>query len=63
MCGATSSAANGRSDTSAADLRAAVTSKGGTTAAATGSLDNDGAMDAIVRAITAARDRGRELGG
>ncbi len=43
-------------------LRAAVTSKGGTTAAATGSLDSDGVMDAFVRAITAARDRGRELG-
>jgi len=50
-------------DTSAAGLRAAVTSKGGTTAAATGSLDDDKVMDAVVRAITAARDRGRELGG
>jgi len=48
--------------TDAAGLRAAVTSKGGTTAAATGSLDDDGVMDAFVRAITAARDRGRELG-
>ena len=44
------------------DLRAAVTSKGGTTFAATQSLDASGAMDAIVRAIIAARDRGRELG-
>lgn len=48
--------------TSAAGLRAAVTSKGGTTAAATGSLDTDGVMDAVVRAVKAARDRGRELG-
>lgn len=45
----------------AAALRVAVTSKGGTTAAATGSLDESGVMEAFVRAITAARDRGREL--
>jgi pyrroline-5-carboxylate reductase len=43
------------------DLRAAVTSRGGTTAAATAVLDAAGAMDTIVRALTAARDRGREL--
>jgi pyrroline-5-carboxylate reductase len=42
-------------------LRAAVTSKGGTTAAAMSVLDGEGVMDAFVRAITAARDRGREL--
>lgn len=43
-------------------LRAAVTSKGGTTAAATGVLDEAGVQDAIVRAIHAARHRGAELG-
>lgn len=45
-----------------AALRAAVTSRGGTTAAALGSLERDGVVEAWVRAITAARDRGRELG-
>lgn len=49
-------------ESSAANLRAAVTSKGGTTAAATGSLDSDGVMDAVVRAVVAARDRGQQLG-
>lgn len=47
---------------SAGEWRGAVTSKGGTTAAACESLDRDGAMEAMVRAIVAARDRGRELG-
>jgi pyrroline-5-carboxylate reductase len=42
-------------------LRAAVTSKGGTTEAAARVLDSRGVMDAIVAALTAARDRGREL--
>jgi pyrroline-5-carboxylate reductase len=46
-----------------ATLRAAVTSKGGTTAAATKVLDDSGVKESIVRAIRAARDRGRELGG
>ncbi len=46
-----------------AALRAAVTSKGGTTAAATRVLDDRGVMAAIEQAIVAARDRGRELGG
>jgi pyrroline-5-carboxylate reductase len=45
-----------------ATLRAAVTSKGGTTAAATKVLDDTGVMEAFVRAIRAARDRGREMG-
>ncbi len=45
------------------ELRARVTSKGGTTAAATGVLDEAGLTEIVVRAITAARDRGRELGG
>jgi pyrroline-5-carboxylate reductase len=44
-------------------LRAAVTSKGGTTAAATAVLDEAQVMDAFIRAIRAARDRGLELGG
>lgn len=43
------------------ELRSAVTSKGGTTAAAVAVLEAQGVMDSIVRAITAARDRGREL--
>jgi pyrroline-5-carboxylate reductase len=42
-------------------LRAAVTSKGGTTAAATAVLDEAKVMDALIRAMEAARDRGREL--
>jgi pyrroline-5-carboxylate reductase len=42
-------------------LRAAVTSKGGTTEAAVGELDRSRVMDAVVRAIAAGRDRGREL--
>jgi pyrroline-5-carboxylate reductase len=44
-----------------ATLRAAVTSKGGTTAAATQVLDAAEVMQTFVKAITAARDRGREL--
>jgi pyrroline-5-carboxylate reductase len=43
-------------------LRAAVTSKGGTTAAALTVLEAAGVNPAIRRAITAARDRGAELG-
>lgn len=50
-------------DQSAADLRSAVTSRGGTTEAACRVLDDARMMDAFVRALTAARDRGRELGG
>lgn len=45
-----------------AGLREAVTSKGGTTAAAMDVLDKAGAMETWVKAIVAARDRGRELG-
>lgn len=44
------------------ELRARVTSKGGTTAAGTGTLDQACVMDAIQRAVVAARDRGEELG-
>ncbi len=42
-------------------LRAAVTSKGGTTAAATARLDSSGVPASIVKAIEAACERGREL--
>jgi pyrroline-5-carboxylate reductase len=42
-------------------LRANVTSKGGTTAAATAVLDERAVMEAMERAIEAARDRGAEL--
>jgi pyrroline-5-carboxylate reductase len=44
-----------------ATLRAAVTSKGGTTAAALSVLDAAEVMEAFARAVRAARDRGREL--
>lgn len=44
-------------------LRAQVTSKGGTTAAATRVLDEAQIGDVFLRAITAARDRGREIQG
>jgi pyrroline-5-carboxylate reductase len=48
---------------SAADLRAAVTSKGGTTAAALSVLEERGFVDAMREALAAAERRGRELGG
>lgn len=43
------------------DLRARVTSKGGTTAAALDVMNAAGLEDTVVRAILAARDRGAEL--
>ena len=43
-------------------LRERVTSKGGTTEAALASMAKDRVKDAIIRAIKAANDRGRELG-
>lgn len=46
-----------------AEMRAAVTSRGGTTAAAVGVLDGAQVMEAFSQAIVAARDRGRELSG
>jgi len=49
------------SDQTPEQLRAAVTSKGGTTEAAIQILGNAGVADAIVHAIVAARDRGAEL--
>lgn len=45
------------------ELRGAVTSKGGTTAAGIGTLEAGGFRELVARAVTAARDRGRELGG
>lgn len=45
-----------------ADLRARVTSKGGTTAAALAAFEEAGFPDIVGRAMTAARDRARELG-
>jgi pyrroline-5-carboxylate reductase len=48
---------------SAGELRAAVTSEGGTTQAAMSAMEEAGVMGAIERAVVAARDRGRELGG
>ncbi|MBC8310634.1 MAG: pyrroline-5-carboxylate reductase [Phycisphaerales bacterium] len=47
---------------SAGELREAVTSKGGTTAAALDVMNTRNVPDAISDAIVAARDRGRELG-
>ncbi|MCA9272318.1 MAG: pyrroline-5-carboxylate reductase [Phycisphaerales bacterium] len=49
-------------DASAAELRRRVTSKKGTTQAATDTFDTLGVMHAIARGIVAARDRGIELG-
>lgn len=45
-----------------ASLRAAVTSRGGTTAAALASMEADGVDGSLRRAIRAAESRGRELG-
>jgi pyrroline-5-carboxylate reductase len=44
-------------------LREAVTSPGGTTAAAVAALESHGLRTAFAAAVAAARDRGRELGG
>ena len=46
----------------AGELRAAVTSKGGTTAAALAQFESGDLKGVVRRAVTAARDRGRELG-
>ncbi len=51
-----------RSEDSPAVLRQKVTSKGGTTEAALASLAASGWHDALVAAVKAAEDRGRELG-
>jgi pyrroline-5-carboxylate reductase len=47
---------------SPADLRAAVTSPGGTTAAAIRVLEDGDLRGLVLKALTAARDRGVELG-
>ncbi|MEO1512658.1 MAG: pyrroline-5-carboxylate reductase dimerization domain-containing protein, partial [Planctomycetota bacterium] len=49
------------SDRSAAELRDAVTSRKGTTAAALDVFEAGGFRELVERAMTAARDRGREL--
>ena len=51
-----------RDDRGACELRKAVTSKGGTTAAALQVMEMQGVPSAIAEAVVAARDRGRELG-
>lgn len=51
----------GESQRTAAELRAAVTSKGGTTAAAIGVMDAKGVMETMAEAIAAATRRGAEL--
>ncbi|MGV9746943.1 pyrroline-5-carboxylate reductase [Rhodococcus zopfii] len=51
-----------RSGENAADLRAAVTSPGGTTAAAVRELERVGIRHAFYEALTAARNRSAELG-
>jgi pyrroline-5-carboxylate reductase len=49
------------SSQSAADLRAAVTSPGGTTAAALSVFERNGFVEMVIDALTAARDRGAQL--
>ena len=58
--GAAQLAANAKEPVSV--LRERVTSKGGTTYAALTSMEESGVKDAIVRAVKAAAQRGRELG-
>ncbi len=60
LCG--SGALLSASRSSPEELRSAVTSKGGTTFAATSVLEAGQAKDLLVRAMVAARDRGQELG-
>jgi pyrroline-5-carboxylate reductase len=49
-------------DRPADELRRAVTSKGGTTAAAIEAFETGGLRELVARAVEAARDRGREMG-
>ena len=60
VAGATALAANSEEDVSV--LKQRVTSKGGTTEAALGSLEADKVKAAFLRAIEAANTRGKELG-
>ncbi len=60
FAGATELAA--RSNDPVSELRERVTSKGGTTFAALASMEASGVRHAIVRALHAAADRGKELG-
>lgn len=50
------------SEASPEELRAAVTSRGGTTEAALRALAEGGFAESVITAVAAARDRGRELG-
>jgi pyrroline-5-carboxylate reductase len=52
-----------RAESSPAQLRAEVTSKGGTTAAATAVMDGAGFTEIMQRAIAAGTERSRELRG
>jgi len=52
-----------KSDKSPVELRVMVTSKGGTTAAALEVLDSGDFSNLVIRAVKAAYDRSRELGG
>jgi pyrroline-5-carboxylate reductase len=57
-----SAAAAGRPDTTAAELRALVTSPGGTTAAGLRELERSGVRAAIAAAVDAAKTRSEQLG-
>jgi pyrroline-5-carboxylate reductase len=61
IIGAASMMGEPMANQSPAELREAVTSKGGTTAAAAEVLDKLHVHDAVVQAMLAARNRGREL--
>jgi pyrroline-5-carboxylate reductase len=55
-------AAAGRPDTTAAELRALVTSPGGTTAAGLRELERGGVRAAVTAAVDAAKTRSEQLG-
>ena len=60
--GAAGSRADGPEDTTAAQLRAMITSPGGTTAAALGELERGGLRAAVADAVLAAKARSEQLG-